>query len=233
MERTSLRSREVRVLFVLAALAVAAVATLLGATHQSKASNDGAGVVMASASLRWPSYTLRDWVDFADQVAVLRITSEKRMEMAADVRKGGSGYVGRTVTATVEKTLWRSPGSPQVRTSVSFRTWGWALREAKLIPMVDSESVRLGVGDLVIAPLLRSPEGDWAVLAPGAVIQIVGSRTVFAAAQRRAYPELSGRLDDVVPDEVGVALTSTEPSADRSYLRSLDADARARALARR
>lgn len=189
-------------------------------------------VVVASASTRWPADALRDWADFADQVSVLRVVSEKQLPPTEDVVATGEGLVGRSVTARIESTIWRNPGSPAVDGVVTFTTWGWVAHDGQLTPMVDSSSVRIEVGDRVLAPLLLAPEGAWAPLSPGSVIHLVGGRTAFADPQRRSAPQLAETLGGRTPNDVGELLASTPPRPDASALRRLDADARATELAR-
>ena len=184
----------------------------------------------AAASYRWPTETLRDWVDFADQVSVLRVTAERKLPPTEDVVENGEGYLGRSITAVVESTVWRYPGSPRAGDVVSMRDWGWAVGDGKLTPMVDSDSIRLEVGDRVLAALLRTPEGEWATVNPATAYRLRNGRTALAPRQKRARRALVLAVDGKTPVEIAAHLDETTPSADRGYLRSLDPDARRRYL---
>jgi hypothetical protein len=229
MRRPSVSGRAL-VLLVAAGVAVAA-AVALGVTRLGESRETARDLAMSSASYRWPVDTLRDWTDFADQLSVLRIESERQLPRSQDVVATGEGMVGRMVTARIEETLWRSPGSPAASGRITFGTWGWVAKREALIPTVDSSSDRLEVGDRVLAALLLTPEGSWAPLTPSSTIRLVDGRTVFAARQRRSLPALAGALDGITPRAAADRLAAVEPRPDAAALRRLDPDERARELA--
>jgi hypothetical protein len=228
--RTPSVSGRALVLLVAAAVAVAAAVTL-DAARLGEGREAARDLAVSSASYRWPVYTLRDWTDFADQLSVLRIESERQLPRSQDVVATGEGTVGRMVTARIEETLWRSPGSPTAPERITFGTWGWVAKRETLIPTTDSSSDRLAVGDRVLAALLLTPEGSWAPLSPSSTIRLVAGRTLFAARRRRSLPALAGALDGITPRAAADRLAAVEPRPDGAAFRRLDADERARALA--
>jgi hypothetical protein len=218
--------------YVLIASAAAAAAALVGARlYEADQPAPTRTLVVGSPSLRWPSETIRDWADFADQVAVLHIVSEEELPASADVLENGEGMIGRRVTARVEATLWRNHGSPALERTVSFTTWGWVVHEGVRIPTVDSSSARIEVGDRVVAPLLLAPEGEWAPLAPSAVIKLDRGRMTLNERQRVALPQLSAELNSHQPVAIAELLANTPARPDAAILRRLNADQRAAALA--
>ncbi|MHB1242984.1 MAG: hypothetical protein ACYC1P_06245 [Gaiellaceae bacterium] len=216
-----------------------ALATVAAAASFTVALNHGGNevadertIVVASSSYRWPSATLRDWADFADQVAVLEVVSEEALPPSVAVLENDEGMIGRRVTARVESTVWRNPGSPSVSGTVQFTTWGWAVHEGQRIPMVDTDSIRVEVGDRLLAPLLRAPEGVWAALSPAAVLQLDGDIVVVAPQQTHSIPGIASALHRKASGEAGRLLAETAPRANAASLRRLNADARVAALAR-
>lgn len=216
--------------FIGGVVVLAAVGLALG--PDKKGSGTPRQLVVSSASLRWPSRTPRDWVDFADQVSVLRVLSEKQLALEPQVVSTGEGSVGREVTAVIESTVWAYPGSPSISGEVTFRTWGWVLHDGRLTPTVDVHSDRLEVGDRVVAPLIRAPESEWGPLAPSAVIEIIGGRTHLSTSQAAGIPEIRTIFDGKTPDEIASLLRATTPTGNQDDLRKLDPDARVDAVSR-
>jgi NDP-sugar pyrophosphorylase family protein len=167
-----------KTLFVLMASGTAAIAFVGARLYDGDRAEPARTLVVGSASVRWPSETIRDWADFADEVVVLHVVSEEALPASAEVLENGEGLIGRRVTARVESTVWRNPGSPSLERTVSFTTWGWVVHDGVRIPTVDSSSARIEVGDRVVAPLLMAPEGEWAALAPSAVIKLDRGRMI-------------------------------------------------------
>jgi len=219
-----------RVLY--AAVAAMAVVVILAVVRSvSEDAQTTRSPVMGVASTRWPVDTLRDWADFVDQLSIIRIESEAQLSPSESVVENGEGTVPRTVTARIEQTLWRNPGSPRVDGLITFGTWGWVAHDGVLTPATDETGIRLEVGDQVLAPLLLTPEGLWGPLSPGSVVPLANGGTAFAEAQRRSYPELASILDRRTPEDVANLLAAVAPRPNAGALRRLDPDARARALA--
>jgi hypothetical protein len=223
-------SKSALVLLLVAGVTAAAAAAL-GVARYTGGSEDSRAIVVGSSSYRWPVETLRDWADYADQLSVLSIESEKQLPRSREDVARGEGPVGRTVTAQIEETLWRNPGSSAVEGEITFATWGWIAKGDRLIPAVDSDSHRLEVGDRVLVPLLLTPEKVWAPVTPSSAIRLVDGRTVFAGRQRRSLPELAAALDGVTARSVADRLASVQPRPNADALRRLDPDERARELA--
>jgi hypothetical protein len=222
-----------RVASILIAGLAAVTAVALGSARLGESTGaPSSPASVSSASYRWPVETLRDWTDFADQLSVIRIESERQLPRSRAVTETGEGMVGREVTARIVETLWRHPGSSVVEGVITFGTWGWTAKGERLTPMTDSSSGRLEVGDRVLAPLMLV-DGSWAPLTPSSTIELVEGRTAFAPRQRRAFAELAGRLDGVSPRAVADALAAVEPRPDAAALRRLHPDERARRLAAR
>jgi hypothetical protein len=220
-----------RTVVLLVALGVTAPAVALGVARLGE-SSETRDLALSSASLRWPVDTLRDWADFADQLSVIRVESEAQLPRSPEEVASGEGPVARKVTARIEETLWRSPGSPAAPGAFSFVTWGWIAKGERLIPAGDSSSHRLEVGDRVLAPLMFV-DGSWGPLAPSTTMKLVDGRTAFVDRQRRSLTALSDRLDGVTPRQVADALAAIEPRPDAAALRRLHPDERARRLAAR
>lgn len=221
-------SRKILYPVVAVASVVAVLATVRSLSDEAASSGS---IVTGSATTRWPVDTLRDWADFADQLSIIRIESEEQLPLSQHVVDNGEGVVARNVTARIERTLWQNPGSPHVDGVITFGTWGWVAHDGVLTPATDDSSVRLEVGDRVLAPLLLTPEGSWGPLAPSTVVPIINRRAAFGDLQRRSSPELANALDGRMPEDVAALLASVPPRPNAAALRRLDADARARELA--
>jgi hypothetical protein len=219
-----------RALVLVVAAGVVAVVAALGVARVGESREAVRSSAATSSSLRWPVETLRDWADFADQLSVLRIESELEMPRTPEELASGEGPVGRKVTARVEETLWRNPGSPAAPEAITFIAWGWLAKGNRLIPTTDEDSHRLEVGDRVLAPLMFV-DGSWGPLAPSTTVKLVGGRTVFA--DRRSSTVLAARLDGVTPRTVADALAAVAPRPDAAALRRLHPDERARRLTAR
>ncbi|MDW8339676.1 MAG: hypothetical protein RMM28_11115, partial [Thermoleophilia bacterium] len=167
-----------------------------------------------------------DWVTFADQISTLTVVAERQLPIDERARRVGEGPVGREVTAVVRSTLWAHDPTRVVRGPIRFKTWGWVLRDRELIPVVPYGEVRLRVGDEVVAPLMRTPEGEFGPVAPHAVLHLVDGRIRLEDEQARAYPGLR-ELDLRSLREIAARLAALEVDP---RLRELDPDARADAV---
>lgn len=144
------------VVLLIALVGLAAVTAACGG------SGDERSAVVAHAEPRWPDSTLRDWVSYADQVSVVRVISESRIDPPSDVIERGEGYVGRRITIEVESTIW-GRGFHEVNGRVTMLAPGWAMHDSKEYPFVPAGGSRGEVGHRYLAPLVLTDEGDWTI----------------------------------------------------------------------
>lgn len=53
--------------------------------------------------------SVQDWATFADDVVLVRVLSEEKMAVSEEERAAGEGYIPRTITVEVRRTLWSQP----------------------------------------------------------------------------------------------------------------------------
>ena len=89
-------------------------------------------IVFVQNSELFPFESLSDWVTYADQVPVVEIVAEDRMNPT-----GGSDMVsvGRLVAAKVERTIWS--GSDKPVEDIAFVSGGWGVLTALSIVPLD------------------------------------------------------------------------------------------------
>lgn len=217
-------SRRARALLVALALAVGVVGGVMAATRDAESTRAVRTVPTPAASTRWPVETLEDWLTFADQVSTMSVVAERQLPIDERTKRIGEGPVGREVTAVIRSTLWAFDDDRVVRGTIRFRTWGWVLHDGELLPVVPEGEERLEVGDEVVAPLMRTPEGEFAPIAPQTVLQLVDGRIASAEGQAaRNLPALRDLHGHGV-EELGTLLRRVEVDP---RLRRLDPQARA------
>lgn len=215
--------RLVKTTLALAASSIG-VALLVGYASKNEAEPQ---LVIGHGYPRWPAETLVDWVGFADQVSVVTIESERQLSLTPDVVEIGEGYVGREVTARIEKTIWSRPQAASVAGKVRLRVAGWAAHDRELRPFAHGDGPRIEVGERFIAALLKSPEGEWSLLSAGAAIPLRGTGAELIDRQKRALPEIASALDGKDVQAIAKILVEVEPESLASKHSGLDADARA------
>lgn len=209
------------------ALAVALVGGALALTRDRERGAYGErAVVTAPASTRWPAESLEDWVTFADQISTMTVVAERQLPLDERTVRIGEGLVGREVTAVIRSTLWAYHPQRVIRGTTRFRTWGWWLHDGELVPVIPEDEVRLEVGDEIVAPLMRTPEGDWAPVVPHAVLHLDDGRIELGEGQARALPRLRD-LHRRTVDELAARLQMVRVDP---RLRELAPDARAEAV---
>jgi len=181
------------------------------------------GEVRGTASSLVPSATLRDWVSYGDQLAVLRITSERPRPAAG--RDGGGGLVLRQVGALVDSVAWSRPEAERLPEQLKITTTEWASGgDGRGAPTDDASSPRLAVGGRYLVLLARFPDGTWAALADTVLPYVDGhvrltDRLAARAAHVEAVDAVSGRtveevarlLERTAPYRVAVAKASLDP----------------------
>jgi hypothetical protein len=187
-----------------------------------------------------PGATLEHWVSYADQVSVVTVVAERQLPLGPEELAHDEGYVARTVTLEIERTIWRRPEAPQADHRVTFDTWGWTLHEGRMAPMIQG-GARLEVGHRYVLPLvLFTFEGEtgWGVLNDGdANLPLDGSTIADGQVERPskpgsdAYPGVEV-LKGVTLEVFAERLAATEPDPLAVKHADLDPVARWQAVAR-
>lgn len=167
--------------------------------------------VQGSAAERFPADTLRDWVSYADHVAVFEVVSQREIPPTQEEIERGEGLVGRAVTLRIERTLWSAEHAPALPTEVHMTALGWVMQNGETRPMAAANATRVAVGQRYVAPLVRVEDGadgpEWWPLGIGAQLPLDGDR-VEPVTDGPAQRALAGRdvaavrsaLDDQAPD---------------------------------
>lgn len=121
-----------------------------------------ANVLLAYGEDRLPNETPKDWVTYADDVAVVTVTGQK------DVDIGDATSVGRRVTLRVEKVLWSGEhADAELPKTFTQLVLGWKLRDGDVNDrqkIGTSGTPRLEVGHTYISAYVwesaRCAEGD-------------------------------------------------------------------------
>jgi hypothetical protein len=142
----------------------AALLAVIGALSAALATRGGGATDPEACSpvgeSSWTMDTLRDWVSFSDQLSVIRVVHEA-IPPTPTGPEGWAGFIGRTVTVEVERTLWRRPGAPRAPARVRFGDWGWWGEPGHKRPTRVCGVTRLEVGRTYLAPLARIRGRVW------------------------------------------------------------------------
>jgi hypothetical protein len=138
-------------------------------------SASGTPTIRAHGVDRLPSETIRDLASYADALSYLQITGETASQLDKEAREAGEGYVGRTVTATVERTLWVADGGVAPESAITILTAGWWLKDGQRMRVCVEDAMRLEVGGRYLVPLVHFDEG-WGPLSGAAVALAPGSK---------------------------------------------------------
>ena len=103
--------------------------------------------------------TLHDLRSFADAMVIVRGVRQQ-IPPPAEGPEGFAGLIGRTVTARVERVLWRRPNAPEPPRRFRFSDWGWSGDLENKRPLRICGITRMEVGRRYLAPMARS-HGEW------------------------------------------------------------------------
>jgi hypothetical protein len=116
----------------------------------------------------WTTDTLRDWVSFADGLAVITPVAERETPPPAGP-EGYAGYIGRRVTVRVERRLWRRRGASAAPDTFRFVDYGWVGTIEDRRPARACGGARLELGRRYLAPLVRH-RGEWFPFGDGRLV---------------------------------------------------------------
>jgi hypothetical protein len=133
---------------MVALLGVAGAVVITGCGGSSAVMGDG-------GAGRFPSETLRDWVSYADHVAVYTVVAEHEIPPPQEEIDRGEGLVGRDVTLHIDRTLWSAAGAPPLPDEIHMTALGWVLQDGERHALVEDGAPRVAVGERYLAPLVR------------------------------------------------------------------------------
>lgn len=179
----------------------------------------------ASADSRLPVESLRDWVSYADAVALTRVISDEPRPVGDIEKKTGEGLVGRDVTVSVEEVIWHRPGGPEIPSSFTFQTSGWSYKDGRTVPINFFEP-RLVVGTTYLMPIVRFSE-SWSET--GATSYYTKASGLRAPTDDLSFPWAKA-LEGKSTKEIAQVLETTKPYPLAKELASADPEERYRAV---
>ncbi|HKH17072.1 MAG TPA: hypothetical protein VKA57_06065 [Solirubrobacteraceae bacterium] len=190
-------------------------------------------VVVGEGSDRFLDETFADWVSFADQLSIVSVVAEEAEPPSADVLEHGEGYISRTVTLQVEKTLWRRDGAPSAQGGIRVVTDGWVLEGGELHRFAIWGGPRLEVGGRYLAPLVRAPRdgAEWTPLSAASTLPLEGD-TITTAGIVGHPSAIADAMRGKASERLAEVLARTPPDAIAAKHFGLDPDARVQAVLR-
>jgi hypothetical protein len=202
---------------VLASLVCVAVAAWITLARGSERPT----VVTSHAYYVWGD-TPRDWVSWADEIAVIEVVGEEQLPHEWDTHVSREGFVGRRIQATVEEKVWTLSGAEPAPESLTLKTTdGWHYDHGELIPLKDLGSHRVEVGDRLLVAMFHSKEWGWTLMSGGVPVD--------ATASLHADPDQTGiaeQLNGRTLPQLVRTFRSAQPFADVVRFRHLDVDDR-------
>jgi hypothetical protein len=190
-------------------------------------SGDGRGVsdrprVMTSQAHYVWGDTPRDWISWADQIAVVEVLGDEQVPFEPSAFEGGSGWVARRIHARIAERIWARPGAPGLQPSVKLRTTdGWWYRNGDLSPIKDVGAHRGEVGDRLVVAMMHSPRWGWTLMSGGVPVD--------ADARLHADHDQTGigkQLNGMTLPQLEGTFRSAQPFADVVRFRHLDIEER-------
>ena len=187
--------------------------------------------VVGEGSDRFLDETFSDWVSFADQLSIVSVVAEEEEPPPAEVLALGEGYISRTVTLQVEKTLWRRGGAPSAPAGIRVITDGWVLERGERHPFAIWGGPRLEVGGRYLAPLVRAPRdgAEWTPLSAASTLPLDGD-TITTSAIVGPPSAIAHAMRGKAADKLAEALARTPPRPVAAKHFGLDPDARVQAV---
>jgi hypothetical protein len=213
------------------------VATLAACGEGSPPSTHVAkGTIVAEEATWLPDPSRQSWRDYADEVAIVRVTAEHRIEATDAEVARGEYWIGRKVDFTIERNLWTSH-STITAPSFTAISGGWMYSsdpEKGLRRVVGEDNEWMAVGGRYVSALIRQDNGEWfpwsaqkitgSTVASGEIDEFVGATPDQVAASMRAIPvspavapyvmySAKVRAQLVTSDRAGEAHPTPMPSA--------------------
>lgn len=117
------------------------------------------GVAKVHADDRLPSESLSDWVSYSDEVVLATVASEVEVRQPGDVNAAGEGITSRSLTFSLNRSLWSRTGAPRVQATFQMVHDGWIFRKGSNRGDYQTGDVRFMVGNSYLLALTSYPEG--------------------------------------------------------------------------
>src|SRR3954465_15783843 len=95
-------------------IAAIAVSVALGALLSNRGTTHPPAprLIIAQSDQLLPSESLADWRSFADHLALVTITSERKLPPTAEEIAANEGYIPRVIALRIDSLLWSRPQAP-------------------------------------------------------------------------------------------------------------------------
>lgn len=224
-----LKVRQVTALAVAGVLA-GAVTVAAGVMPGGDGSSAANSLTVGSGKGKFPTETVRDWVTYGDQLAVIKIQSERERLFQHD--NPDEGMIGRAVTVEVEKTLWSREGAPPApKSSFEIGVPGWTLHDGKRTEFAIKGSPRVEVGSTYVAVLVRLASDQWVPLG-GEAIFPYRDDVLGRGEQKGGISRMPARqqVEGKSANELVELLRNTSPDPDAAGITTSDPEEKARTV---
>ncbi len=109
-----------------------------------------------------PTSTARDWVTYADHLAIVHWVSEKELETIPDDGDPEQGEIQRSVTIGVDDVLWSRPQAPALPDEITYFAWGWTYDGDERTELGPWGFPRIEEGHTYVMPIVRYTDPDGA-----------------------------------------------------------------------
>src|SRR3954469_6577292 len=163
-------------------IAAIAVSVALGVlvSNQGSTHPRAPRLIIAQSDQLLPSESLADWRSFADHLALVTITSERRLAPTAQEVAANEGYVPRVISLRIDSLLWSRQRAPPAPGAFESDLDGWSFQGSTLTPIRLEGEPMMTVGKQYVMPIVylqASPNVQvpgWSPLAPDSIIPVAG-----------------------------------------------------------
>jgi hypothetical protein len=189
--------------------------------------DDRPQVMVSHADYVWGD-TPRDWISWADEIAVVDVVGEEQLAHPWDTHESREGFVGRRIQATIVARIWARLGVEPAPDSITLKTTdGWWYDHGALIPTKDLGAHRSEVGDRLLVAMFRSNEWGWTLMSGGVPVGL-DARLDADADQT----DIATQLDRMSLPQLTQTFRSAKPFADVVRFQHLNPDQRMIAVAK-
>jgi hypothetical protein len=222
---------------VAVSIALSAVISGRGTSHPQ-----APRMIIAQSDQLLPSESLADWSSFADHLALVTITSERKLPPSADEVAANEGYIPRVITLRIDSVLWSRPQAPaKAPAAFDIDLDGWSFHGATLTPLRLEGEPMMTVGKQYVMPIVYlQPSKNvqiagWSPLSPDSIIPyeagVLGRGDVLPGNQTTAGTPRA-QFDGKSAGDLSTVLGRTAPYPAVAGAMSLPPDERAQLVTR-
>jgi hypothetical protein len=233
-----------RLKIIAGSIAVVAVSMTLNAliSNRDASHPPSPKLIIAQSDQLLPSEALADWSSFADHLALVTVTSERKLSPSADEVAANEGYIPRVITLRIDSVLWSRQQAPTAPAGFDVDLDGWSFHGSTLTPLRLEGEPMMPVGKQYVMPIVylrpsrRVQLAGWSPLSPDSIIPyeagVLGRGDVVPNRQtttRTPRAEFDGKS----AGDLSAAVGRTPPYPAVARAMSLPPDERAQLVAPR